>query len=113
VLITRRWAAALVGVGVWTWLTWPRFALAIWDDKRAFSNGTPTAFLWVHAVLIVASLAIGTMVGVLGVRALHASRRQTAATDAVANPTADRNAGHAAGRAAERNEGTGAAAPQD
>ncbi|MEV6843438.1 hypothetical protein [Actinoplanes sp. NPDC051411] len=71
-VISRKWALFLVGVGVWTWLIWPRFALAIWDDDRAFRNGTPTAFLWVHAVLIVASLTIGTVVGGLGIRAWRA-----------------------------------------
>jgi hypothetical protein len=74
-VISRKWAVFLIGVGVWTWLIWPRFALAIWDDDRAFRNGTPTAFLWVHAVLIVASLTIGTVVGVLGIRAWRAGRR--------------------------------------
>jgi hypothetical protein len=64
----------LMAVGGWTWLIWPRFGLAIWKDDRAFSNGSPTAFLWVHAVLIVASLAIGTAVGVLGIRAWRAAR---------------------------------------
>jgi hypothetical protein len=69
VLINRRWAAFLIAVGVWTWVIWPRFGLAIWNDDRAFAGGTPTAFLWVHALLIGASLAIGTTVGVLGVTA--------------------------------------------
>ena len=73
-VISRKWALFLIGVGVWTWLIWPRFALAIWDDSRAFRDGTPTAFLWVHAVLIVASLTIGTAVGVLGIRAWRAGR---------------------------------------
>jgi hypothetical protein len=73
-VISRKWAFFLVGVGVWTWLIWPRFALAIFDDDRAFRNGMPTAFLWVHAVLIVASLTIGTVVGVLGIRAWRAGR---------------------------------------
>jgi hypothetical protein len=65
----------MMAVGVWTWVIWPRFGLAIWDDDRAFTNGSPTAFLWVHAVLIVASLAIGTAVGVLGIRAWRAAPR--------------------------------------
>lgn len=78
--ISRGWAAFLVGVGVWTWVIWPRFALAIWKDGRSWStgrvaDGTPTSFLWVHALLIAASLAIGTTVGVLGVRAWLAARR--------------------------------------
>jgi hypothetical protein len=71
-MISKRWAAFLVGVGVWTWVIWPRFGLAIWNDERSFADGTPTSFLWVHALLIVASLTIGTTVGVLGVRAWRA-----------------------------------------
>ncbi|MBW6433121.1 hypothetical protein KZ829_05105 [Actinoplanes hulinensis] len=68
-VINKRWAAFLVAVGVWTWLIWPRFGLAIWKDERSFADGAPTSFLWVHAILIAASLAIGTGVGVLGVKA--------------------------------------------
>ncbi|GGN56238.1 hypothetical protein GCM10010112_07890 [Actinoplanes lobatus] len=68
-VINKRWAAFLIAVGVWTWLIWPRFGLAIWKDERSFADGSPTSFLWVHAVLIAASLAIGTGVGVLGVKA--------------------------------------------
>jgi hypothetical protein len=74
VVITRRWAAFLVVVGVWSWLIWPRFAVAIWQDERSFADGTPTAFLLVHAVLIVVSLVIGTIVGVLGVRGWRAKQ---------------------------------------
>lgn len=68
-VISKRWAAFLVAVGVWTWVIWPRFGVAIWNDDRSFTDGAPTSFLWVHALLIVASLTIGTVVGVLGVRA--------------------------------------------
>jgi hypothetical protein len=75
-VLTRRWSVFLVGVGVWTWFIWPRFALAIWEDDRAFRDGTPTSFLWVHAVLIAASLVIGTAAGVLGVRGWLAARRK-------------------------------------
>jgi hypothetical protein len=83
-VLSRRWAGFLVGVGVWTWLIWPRFALAIWHDPRAWSTGTvghgaPTSFLWVHALLIAASLAIGTVVGLLGVRGWRAVRRHAGA----------------------------------
>ncbi|WP_412744568.1 SCO4848 family membrane protein [Krasilnikovia sp. MM14-A1004] len=74
-VISRRWAVFLLGVGVWTWLIWPRFAVAIWNDGRSFQAGRPTAFLWVHAALILASLTIGTLVGVLGWRAFAAARR--------------------------------------
>jgi hypothetical protein len=75
-VITRRWAVFLMAVGVWTWVIWPRFALAIYKDDRSFAGGTPTAFLYVHAVLIAASLAIGTVVGVLGVKAWRARRTE-------------------------------------
>ncbi len=74
-VISKRWALFLVAVGVWTWAIWPRFGVAIYRDDRAFADGVPTGFFWVHAVLIVASLAIGTTVGVLGVRAWRAASR--------------------------------------
>ena len=93
VVISRRWAVFLIGVGVWTWVIWPRFALAIWDDDRAFRNGSPTSFLWVHAVLIIVSLVIGTTVGVLGVKAWAAAGRAV--------------------RAGQRKDGAGVGAPQD
>ncbi|RZU50295.1 hypothetical protein EV385_2062 [Krasilnikovia cinnamomea] len=81
-VISRRWAVFLIGVGGWTWLIWPRFAVAIWKDDRSFAGGGPTSFLWVHALLIAASLAIGTAVGVLGVRAWRAAGRSRAADPA-------------------------------
>jgi hypothetical protein len=74
VVLSRRWALLLVAAGVWNWIIWPRFAVAIWQDPRAWHGGTPTSFLWVHAALIVASLAIGTVIGGLGVRAWLATR---------------------------------------
>nr|WP_145774027.1 hypothetical protein [Micromonospora olivasterospora] len=80
-VLSRGWALFLVGVGVWTWLIWPRFGLAIWDDPRSWASGVsgegaPTGFLWVHALLIVASLAIGTAVAVLGILGLRAAGRR-------------------------------------
>ncbi len=69
-------------VGVWTWLIWPRFAVAIWNDDGSFAGGAPTSFLWVHALLISASLVIGTTVGVLGMRAWRAAGRPRAGTGA-------------------------------
>jgi hypothetical protein len=81
VVISRRWSAFLIGVGVWTWLIWPRFGLAIWRDERSFADGAPTSFLWVHALLIAASLAIGTTVGVLGVRTWRGAGSRAAVTE--------------------------------
>ncbi|TCJ00895.1 hypothetical protein E0W78_00605 [Aeromicrobium sp. IC_218] len=58
---------------------WPRFAKAIADDDRAWAgehwSSDPTAFFWVHAVLIVTAFSIGVGVLVVGVRAHRASRR--------------------------------------
>jgi hypothetical protein len=71
--LTRRWSALLLGFGAWTWLIWPNFLRAIWRDERAWQDG-PTAFFLVHAVLVSASLAFGTAIGVLGWRGLRAGR---------------------------------------
>ncbi|MFY1573432.1 SCO4848 family membrane protein [Verrucosispora sp. WMMD703] len=81
-VLSRGWALFLTGVGIWTWVIWPRFAVAIWNDPRSWASGVAgawpaTAFLWVHALLIAASLAIGTAVGLLGLRGWRASRRGT------------------------------------
>ena len=85
--LTRGWAAFLAVAGLWNWIIWPRFAVAIWNDPRAWSTGQVgqggfTAFWWVHAALIVTSLAIGTTIGGLGIRALIQSRRKSSTTDA-------------------------------
>ncbi|MET8147016.1 SCO4848 family membrane protein [Actinoplanes sp. NPDC049668] len=90
-VLSRRWSAFLVAVGVWTWLIWPRFGLAIWKDDRSFSGGAPTSFLWVHALLIGASLVIGTTVGVLGVRAWRKAGPRAAEESAVAGGRAPKD----------------------
>jgi hypothetical protein len=74
VILSRRWSGFLIAVAVWSWLIWPRFALAIWRDPRSFSDGAATSFLWVHAALIVTSLAIGAAIGVLGVKGWRAGK---------------------------------------
>jgi hypothetical protein len=83
VVLSRGWSAFLVAVGAWSWLIWPRFAVAIWNDPRAWSGGAvgagnPTSFLWVHALLIVASLAIGTAIAVLGIKGWRRAPRASA-----------------------------------
>jgi hypothetical protein len=84
VVLTRAWSVFLLLAGLFNWLIWPRFAVAIWQDQRAWQVGigssSPTSFLWVHAVLIAAALAIGTVVGALGIRGLLALRRSPATT---------------------------------
>jgi hypothetical protein len=80
-VLTRRWALFLVVVGVWSWVIWPRFALAIVQDEHSFSGGAPTAFFWVHALLIVTSLAFGTVLGLLGVRVWRTTPNKTRQTE--------------------------------
>ena len=66
-MISRGAAWFLVVAGVFNIVIWPRFAVAIVKDDRAWSgeawSSTPTSFLWVHVVLIVAAvlLAIGVL----------------------------------------------------
>ena len=89
VILSRNWSLFLVAAGAFNWLVWPRFALAIWEDQRAWSGeigqSSPTAFLLVHAVLIVSAVTIGTIILVLGLRGFLAARRLTgAAPDPVA-----------------------------
>lgn len=82
-VLSRNWSVFLVLAGAFNWVIWPRFAMAIWNDQRAWSGeigrSNPTSFLVVHAVLIVTAVAIGTIILVLGVRALLADRRARAA----------------------------------
>ncbi len=73
--LSRRATWFLIAVGVWTWVIWPNFLRNIWQDHRSWDGG-PTGFFIVHAVLTVASLAIGTAVGWLGVQGLRAGRTQ-------------------------------------
>ena len=74
VLLTRRVAAFLLAAGVFQWLVWPNFLRVIARDERAFDGGAPTAFFVVHAVLAVASLALGTALLVLGTKAWRRAR---------------------------------------
>ena len=85
VILSRNWSVFLVIAGAFNWVIWPRFAMAIWNDPRAWSgevgNSAPTSFLLVHAVLIVSAVSIGTVVGVLGVRGLVGVRKAKATAE--------------------------------
>jgi hypothetical protein len=87
-VLSRRASWFLLAVGVWTWLIWPRFLKAIWDDPRSWHDGA-TSFFIVHAVLVSASLVIGTAVGWLGVRGIKASRRAGRGTSGAPTRTAE------------------------
>lgn len=73
-LLTRRLAALLLACGAFQWIVWPAFLRNIWKDPRSFDDG-PTAFLVVHAVLTLVSLAVGTALLVLGARAWRRAPR--------------------------------------
>ena len=76
VLISKRVAWFLIAFGVWSWFIWPTFLKNIWKDPRSWHDGM-TGFFAVHLVLTVVSLALGTIIGLLGVRAaraIHPSR---------------------------------------
>jgi len=71
--MTRRTSWFLIAAGVFNVVIWPRFALAIVKDDRAWEgeawSTAPTAFFWVHAVLITVAVLIGLGVLVVGIRA--------------------------------------------
>ncbi|WP_035921097.1 SCO4848 family membrane protein [Frankia sp. QA3] len=71
--LSKRASWFLIAVGVWTWAIWPNFLRNVWKDDRSWDDG-PTGFFTVHLVLTVVSLAIGSVVGWLGVRAARAGR---------------------------------------
>ena len=73
VILSRRASGFLLAVGAWHWLIWPVFLRNVWRDERSFASG-PTSFLLVHLALTVASLAIGTALGLLGWRGLGKSK---------------------------------------
>ena len=78
--MSRRTALFLTAFGVWSWVIWITFAKNLWDSDRAWAaDGSPTAYLIVHAVLTVVSFALGTIIGVIGCRALRTSRESARA----------------------------------
>ena len=93
-ILSRNWSLFLIVAGAFNWLIWPRFALAIWADQRAWSGpvgqSTPTVFLLVHAVLIMTAVTIGTIILILGVRGFLAVRRMTHAEPAALADRSDR-----------------------
>ena len=72
-MISRNAARFLIAAGIFNVLIWPRFAIAIVKDHRAWDDeawsSQPTAFFWVHAVLITVAVLIGLGVLAVGIRA--------------------------------------------
>lgn len=75
----------LVASGLFNVLVWPRFALAISRDDRAWTGAhwgsQPTAFFWVHAVLIVTAMLFALGVLWIAYRA-HVTSRSVMAPSA-------------------------------
>ncbi|MFE7131216.1 SCO4848 family membrane protein [Streptomyces sp. NPDC057638] len=67
----------LLAFGAWSWVIWVTFIKNLWEDGSglAFDDGEPTGYFWVHLVLAVTSLILGTVVGAIGLRAVRAWRR--------------------------------------
>lgn len=76
-MISKNAARFLIAAGVFNVVIWPRFAVAIVKDDRAWVgeawSSSPTAFFWVHAVLMTVAVVIGLGVLAVGVRAHRAS----------------------------------------
>jgi hypothetical protein len=70
VVISRRIGWFLLAFGVWSWIIWPTFLKNIWQDDRSWDHGM-TSFFAVHLVLTVVSLALGTAIGLLGLRVVR------------------------------------------
>ncbi|HZG06333.1 MAG TPA: hypothetical protein VE546_22620 [Streptomyces sp.] len=71
----------LLAFGVWSWFVWTNFLGNLWKDSSglAFDDaGDPTAYFWVHLVLAVTSLVLGTAIGAIGLRGLRALRGRKA-----------------------------------
>ncbi|MBG0853015.1 hypothetical protein I2W78_14445 [Streptomyces spinoverrucosus] len=69
----------LLAFGVWSWVIWVTFVNNLIKDSSglAFEDDQPTAYFWVHLLLAVVSLVLGTVIGVIGLRGLRALRRKS------------------------------------
>ena len=77
-ILSRPVSWFLLAFGVWSWFVWITFVKNLWKDGSglAFDGaGDPTGYFWVHLVLAVVSFALGTAIGVIGLRGLRALRR--------------------------------------
>jgi TRAP-type C4-dicarboxylate transport system permease small subunit len=71
----------LVAFGVWSWIVWTTFVKNLWQDVSglAFHHGdhsSPTAYFWIHLTLAIVSTALGTAIGLLGLRSLRQLRQE-------------------------------------
>ncbi|GDY29218.1 SCO4848 family membrane protein [Gandjariella thermophila] len=79
--LSRGASLFLLAFAVWSWVIWPNFMRNVWMDPRSWdATGSPTGFFTVHLVLTVVSVALGTAIGVIGVRGLLALHRRRASS---------------------------------
>ena len=87
--LSRRASWLLLAFAAWSWFIWVTLIKNISADPRAWGPGHhPTAFLGVHVVLAIISIAFGTAIGWLGWRGLQAAKAAAAPTTASASPRA-------------------------
>ena len=72
--LQRKHGWLLVGVAVWNFVIWLTFAKNL---AEAYSAGEdrPTGYWVAHSLLIVADIAIGVVLGLLGLKILRRQRR--------------------------------------
>lgn len=67
--MSRPVSGFLLAFGVWSWVIWVTFLRNLWTgDSARDASGALTPFFYVHAVLAVVSLLLGTIIGVIGWR---------------------------------------------
>ncbi|MFE5808505.1 MULTISPECIES: SCO4848 family membrane protein [unclassified Streptomyces] len=72
----------LLAFGVWSWFIWVSFVRNLWRNGSGLAfdaAGDPTSYFWVHLTLAVSSFLLGTAVGLIGLRAVLALRRESRA----------------------------------
>jgi len=79
--MSRRVAWFLLAFGVWSWIIWITFVKNLWASDNSWApDGSATGFFVVHLILAIVSFALGTIIGVIGLRGLRS--RKTAETSA-------------------------------
>ena len=72
--LQRKHGWLLVGVAVWNFVIWLTFAKNLAEAHSA-GEDRPTGYWVAHSLLIVADIAIGVVLGVLGLNILRSQRR--------------------------------------
>ena len=72
----------MLGFGVWSWIIWITFAKNLWASAQSWApDGSPTAFFFVHLALTIVSFILGTIIGVIGWRAVRGGAKAREKTE--------------------------------